>query len=182
MKTMGSVYPFILALFVSLFCMLADAQRILIDDFELTTEIGQYGNPTDITFLPDGALLAANKNGIITVSRLNQYDDPQPALDVSALVCENGERGLLSVTSHPDYGVNNPYIFIKYTFNRNGCADDPVTGPVNRLSRFTLDPVTYTADLNSEVVYLDTPALPFDHHNAGDVQIGKVSTYVVCCV
>jgi len=151
-----------------------NAEKILLPDFELTTEVGKYGNPTDIMFLKNGAMLAANKNGIVTVSQPNDYDNPQVALDIQALVCENGERGLLSITAHPDYGVDNPYIWIMYSFNINGiCTEDIVTGPVNRLSRFTMDPTTYIAALDSEVVYMNTPALPVDHHNAGDVEIGK---------
>ena len=50
-----------------------NAQQALVDSFELTTEIGRCGSPTDIIFLKNGVLLAANKDGTLIASQPNQY-------------------------------------------------------------------------------------------------------------
>lgn len=43
---------------------------------------------------------------------------------------------------------------------------------MNRLSRFVL-PESNVIDINSETVFFETPSLEYDHHNSGDIDIGK---------
>lgn len=56
---------------------------------------------------------------------------------------------------------------------KNGnCDEDPFIGPVNRLSRFVL-PESNIIDIDSETVFFETPPLEYDHHNSGDIAVGK---------
>jgi len=155
-------------------------QQILMDGFELTTNVGKFKNPTDMAFLPDGTLLATSKSGYLRWSSMVGNDrngevKSEIILDLSSRLCDNGERGLSSVEPHPQYGAENPYIFLFYTtpYQNNNCEEDDKRGPVNRLSRFVLDPTTYECNINSEVIFFETEPLARDHHNAGDIAFGK---------
>jgi glucose/arabinose dehydrogenase len=98
---------------------------------------------------------------------------PTPAIDLSARVCPERERGLLGVAADPDFQVNR-HVYLYYTFNKHGtCAfATPPNGPVNRVSRFTLrDDNTIAAA--SELVLIDGIPSPGGIHNAGHVGFGK---------
>ena len=152
-------------------------QRILVDEFELKTELGKFGNPTDLSFLPNGDLLSSSKLGQVKLALRNHYDQATVVLDLSDITCYNGERGMQSVGPHPNFGGDHPYIWVYYAYNKNNnCSEDGENGPVDRLSRFTLlqdEDGTYSSDIQSELVFFDTPPLSFDHHNAGDIAFGK---------
>jgi glucose/arabinose dehydrogenase len=129
-------------------------------------------NPIALAFTPDGRMLVASQPGQLWV-----YEDGQllrtPALDISAEVCSNNDRGLLGVTLDPDF-VTNHYVYIYYTYNKHGvCPTRQPTdpgNPVNRVSRFVM--LGNTVDPSSEQVLIDN--IPSPHgHNAGDVKFGK---------
>jgi glucose/arabinose dehydrogenase len=132
--------------------------------------------PTDFTFTPGGQLLVVNKGGQLFV-----FDDPDgdnsyslqtEALDLSPVMCINGERGMQGIEVHPDF-ENTRFIYIFYNVNKNGnCDEDPVNGPVNRLSRFVLS-TSNIVDIDSETVFFETPSLEYDHHNSGDIAFGN---------
>jgi glucose/arabinose dehydrogenase len=123
-----------------------------------------------------GQLIVIKKEGEIQV-----YDDPagdnsysakSVALDLSPVLCANSERGVEGIEVHPEFATNR-FIFVYYTFNKNGnCDEDPFNGPVNRLSRFVL-PESNVIDINTETVFFETPSLEYDHHNSGDIAVGK---------
>lgn len=65
---------------------------------------------TDFAFTPTGSLIVIKKEGGITV-----FDDPvgdqsftqrTDALDLTAVVCANSERGVEGVEVHPDFATN----------------------------------------------------------------------------
>ena len=97
-----------------------------------------------------------------------------PALDLVAKTCANRDRGLLGVAVDPAF-ASNRFIYLYYTFNKfdNSCPMTPTTtGPVNRVSRFTLSDANVVAPA-SETVLLDNMLSPGGDHNAGDLQFGK---------
>ncbi|UCH24518.1 MAG: PQQ-dependent sugar dehydrogenase, partial [Trueperaceae bacterium] len=97
---------------------------------------------------------------------------PTPAIDLSGVMCTNGERAMGDVAVHPNFEANH-YIYIYYTFNKFGtCNESEIDGPVNRLSRFVL-PHENIIDPATEVVLFDTSPLFRDHHNSGDVEFGS---------
>ena len=100
------------------------------DDFE-TTVVAFVGSATDLDFLPDGRMLVATKLGQVRI-----VDDgtvlPTPALDISAAVCTEVERGLSGLTVHPDFAENG-WVYVFYTYPKHGnCGESGTTGPANR--------------------------------------------------
>src|SRR2546426_3885626 len=128
----------------------------------------QCGIPTEVTWTPDGRALLTEKEG-----RLFVYADQQitMALDLSNIMCVEGERALGGLVVHPNFAVNH-YIYLWYNYQKFGtCNTQSPDGPVNRLSRFIL-PNNNIIDPASEVVLLDTPPPPWYFHNGGDLKFG----------
>ena len=63
---------------------------------------------------------------------------PAAALDISAKVCSDAERGVMAVVADPAFAVNRQ-IYLYYTWKKHGSCpySDPLS-PVNRVSRFVL--------------------------------------------
>lgn len=145
------------------------------------TYVWEVLGPTDLEWMPNGDVLVAQKTGKLwVVSGVQNGDVGDPgsvtateALDLSDVMCSNGERAIGSVVLHPNFGETNRFIYVYYTYNKNGsCAEDANKGPVNRLSRFVLR-TNNKVDRSTERVLFDTPALFKDHHNSGDSFFGK---------
>ena len=136
------------------------------------TLVTNVSGPTEVDWTPDGRMLITGKSG-----QLRVFDDGQllatPALNLGTRVCTNGERGLVGLAVHPQFGQNH-YVYLYYTYNKfaNSCPESIVDGPVNRLSRFVL-PDSNVIDPGSETVLFETPPMYRDHHTAGDVKFGK---------
>lgn len=139
------------------------------------TLIADVSAPMDVAWTPDGRMLIPSKHG-----QLRVYQDgallPTPALDLSSVVCTNGERGLVGIDVHPNFAANH-FVYLYYTYNRGTtlCTEgdaDPSNAPVNRLSRFVLSDVN-VIDPASEVVLFQTVPMHKDHHTGGDVKFGK---------
>ena len=76
--------------------------------------------------------------------------------NVSSILCNNGPRGVLGFVVHPDF-LTQPHIYMYYTLITPDCPADAILGPSQRLSRFTIDTITLQLDINSEIVFLETP-------------------------
>jgi glucose/arabinose dehydrogenase/chitodextrinase len=139
------------------------------------TLVAEIDAPTDLAWTPDGRILVPVKGGQLWVVE-NSTVVPAPAIDLSSIMCTNGERALGGVAVHPDFATNN-FIYLYYAYNKSGdCAEltdgqENGPGPVNRLSRFVL-PGSNIIDPNSEFVLFDTATLFRDHHNGGDMEFG----------
>ena len=101
-----------------------------------------------------------------------------PAIDLSAKVCSNRERGLTGIVVDPAF-VRTRWIYVYYTFNKfGGCpteTDDTPNKPVNRLSRFEL-PDSNVINPLSETVLVDNIASPAGIHNSGDLHFAPDGT------
>ncbi|HUQ64120.1 MAG TPA: PQQ-dependent sugar dehydrogenase [Acidimicrobiales bacterium] len=126
--------------------------------------IASVGSPTAMDFTPDGRLLVAQQGGSL---RVIQYGLllPTSAINLSAKLCSNFERGLLGVAVDSSFATNR-YVFLYYTFNKAG---DCGTATVNRVSRFVMTGNT----LGSEVVLIDNIPSPAGNHNGGDLEFAK---------
>jgi glucose/arabinose dehydrogenase len=140
--------------------------RALPPQFE-DTLVASISGPMEVAWTPDGRMLVPSKGGLLWV---HQNGQETVAIDLSSVMCTNGERALGGVAVHPGFGVGtNRFIYLYYTYNKFGtCNESEIDGPVNRLSRFVLrdDDVV---DPASETVLMDTPPLFRDHHNGGDL-------------
>jgi Glucose / Sorbosone dehydrogenase/PKD domain len=118
-------------------------------------------------------LLVGSKQGLVHILKdPDNSIETELVLDISANLCTNGERGLQAVTPHPNF-TENRYIYIYYTSLREDCLEDPVYGPNNRLSRFTMDPTTLQIMPDTEEVLLEGPPTHKFFHNGGAVKFGN---------
>lgn len=129
--------------------------------------VASVSQPTGLAFTPDGRLLITEKPG-----RLRIYTSSlqgTPALDISSKICQESERGLLSVAVDFEFTRNN-YIYVFYTYNKPGsnCGNTAV----NRVSRFVLGN-NNQVNPSSEVVLLDNISSFGGNHNGGDLHFGK---------
>lgn len=117
-------------------------------------------------------MIITRKDGMIDV-----LEDPDNSevwtniLDMTAFVCENGPRGIQTVVAHPDF-LNSPYIYVYYTRYIKDCPTNAITGPSNRLSRFTLNRNSLTINMSSEKVLVETPPSVNTIHDGGGLIIG----------
>lgn len=148
-------------------------------DEEFVLSLDDADAPVDIQISPDGStMLVPEKGGILWVV---EHFDPvhgrlprkTRALTLSR-ICTNVERGFAGTAFHPAFGVDNRYIYLYYTYDKNNNCDASGTakrGPVNRLSRFVLGSDN-VVDPSTEEVFFDTPILPYGGHNSGQIRFG----------
>jgi len=135
------------------------------------TVITQFSGPTALAFTPDGRLLITAKTGSLRVFKDGALL-PTPAINISAKVCSDSERGLLGVAVDPAFGTNQ-FVYLFYTFRKFGtCPTSGASTPVNRVSRFVL-PLGNVIDPATETVLVDNMPSVTGVHNAGDLQFGK---------
>src|SRR5947209_7571814 len=126
--------------------------------------VASLGSPTSIAFTPDGRVLVTTQGGTVRVVQGSVLVGP-PAIDLSAQLCTNSERGLLGIAVDPAFTTNG-YVFLYYSLRKNPACD---TATVNRVSRFVMSGNT----LGSETVLIDNIPSPAGNHNGGDLRFGK---------
>ncbi|MCU1328810.1 MAG: hypothetical protein JWN34_4180 [Bryobacterales bacterium] len=128
----------------------AASSAILSSGFTETVVAGGFTFPTEFAFLPDGRSLIVEKAGIVRVFK-NGTVLSTPLLDLTSVVNDYWDRGLIGLAVDPNF-ASNGYIYLAYTYE-NDAADysGPKTG---RVSRFTV--VGDTAIRASETVILGT--------------------------
>ena len=135
--------------------------------------VASLSQPTALAFTPDGRLLITTQPGTLRVYE-NGALLPTSALNISANICANSERGLLGVAVDPDFAnPTNHFIYLYYTFKKFGvCDTSGMNTPVNRVSRFVLGN-NNVVDPASETVLIDNIPSPAGNHNGGDLQFGN---------
>ncbi len=164
--------PAILALSLAFASAPAGAAPTLPAGFQDELVASGVTSPTDLAFTPDGRLLIAAAPGRVRVVKDGTLLSGS-ALDISAKVCSDGERGLMAVAVDPSF-VTNRFVYLYYTWNKFGsCPVAPSSQlPVNRVSRFVLgdndliNPAT-------EVVLIDNIPAPQSYHIGADLHFGK---------
>jgi glucose/arabinose dehydrogenase len=142
------------------------------------TSLRVVSKPTAITFTPDNRMLVTSQPGKLLIFDQNGNYLNASAIDLTARVCDNIERGLVGVAVDPNFASNN-YIYLFYTFDKfdtkntadPDCPTKSSLDPVNRVSRFTL-PANNTINPNSEVVIVDNLASTGGFHNSGNLEFG----------
>lgn len=123
-------------------------------------------SPTDFVLLPDGKIMIIDLGtgvGSAAVARV-LIAEPQevgrtPVLRLS--VTREQDSGLLAIALDPDF-ANNGWFYLWYASGED--AKDWNGAPEMRLSRFTYDPLTQTADPASELIVLSTGSWEIWHH------------------
>ncbi len=133
--------------------------------------VGNLSQVTAVSFAPDGRIFLAQRNGIVLV-----WDGAllsQPFIDLTAQVCDCGDRALLGLAVHPQFPAQ-PYIYLLYTYDPPGVTptDNSVGARVSRLIRVEADPAQgYNVALPGSLVPNNSPGGP-GHW----VMLGKNST------
>jgi glucose/arabinose dehydrogenase len=159
-------------LVVALLCLLgaARADAITLPAGFQDSFVANASQPTSLAFVPGGRLLIGEEAGVVRVYK-NGALNSTPALDIRSRVCADGERGLMSVAVDPQFESNH-FIYVYYTFVKDGCIYDSATTPVNRVSRFVLRDDD-TVDPAAETVLIDNIPAPQSYHIGADLQFGK---------
>ncbi len=124
-----------------------------------------FSSPIELTHADGqpGRLFLAEKNG-----RIRTFENTRSAttatlmLDISALVQDSGEQGLLGLAFHPAY-ASNGYLYVHYSGRPDGRT------VLARYTRSAAD--SLTADPASARVLLEV-AQPFSNHNGGKLAFG----------
>lgn len=148
-------------------------------DEELLITLDDAGAPVDVQVSPDGTLMMVpEKEGKLWI--IENFDPISGMVPrkVEALqitrICTNVERGFGGAAFHPRFGIANRWIYLYYTYDKyNTCDASGSTkkGPINRLSRFTLNSQN-VVDAATEEVFFETPILPYGGHNSGQIRFG----------
>jgi glucose/arabinose dehydrogenase len=131
-------------------------------ELQLTEIASGFDQPLFVTFAPDGSdsLYVVEQTGRIRVLDRGRVEST-PFLDLSSAVSCCGERGLLGLAFHPDYGQNGRF-FVNYT-NSDG---NTVIAEYARSG-----PGALTADGDPKRVFF-TVEQPFANHNGGMLAFG----------
>ena len=123
------------------------------------TWVSGLNGATAMAQAPDGRLFVAQQGGALRVVKNGALlATPFMQLTVDA----GGERGLIGVTTHPNFGANG-YVYVYYTSTEGGSH--------NRISRFTANGDVVLA--GSEVKLVDLPNLSSaTNHNGGALHFG----------
>jgi glucose/arabinose dehydrogenase len=130
---------------------------------DITLELFAEGlkKPVGIVNAGDNRLFIVEQEGTITVLDSAGNPDTVTFLDITQKVVYGGERGLLGLAFHPNFGSNG-YFYINYI----GAGDST---HISRFSEMHNDPGR--ADPLSEVKLLSL-AQPYENHNGGNLSFG----------
>lgn len=128
---------------------------------ELQSFATGFTNPVDIAHAGDGRLFIVEQDGLIKILYTDGTVNPTAFLDVTTLISNGGERGLLGVAFHPEYATNG-YFYINYTNTAGNTVIARYTRSITNES---------VADPESASIIL-TIDQPFDNHNGGCLRFG----------
>jgi hypothetical protein len=84
---------------------------------------------------------------VVVVEDPDNSPDNHEILDLHGKMCTDTERGLQTIAVHPQFGVDNLFIYLFYTNFREDClADNSDNGPWNVVDRFEMNPETLLLD------------------------------------
>ncbi len=132
------------------------------------TVVGSVPAPTALAFTPDGRMLVTGKEGRVFV--FEEDGSRRLALDITARVCSDVERGLVGVAVDPEFSSNR-FVYLYYTREARGSCGPPGPRPANRVGRFVLNDDSSIAPA-SETVIVDHITSPRGNHIAGDLEFG----------
>lgn len=137
----------------------ANAQIVLPTGFEAEPVVTGIDGPVDLVFANDELMFIAEKPGRVRVAVSGELLE-EPFLDISHMVNDLGDRGLIGLAVHPRFPTV-PYVYVSYTYDppevqaAEGTAGPDGSGTrVSRVSRFEADPALdhLVADPESEFV------------------------------
>jgi glucose/arabinose dehydrogenase len=137
---------------------------------QLTSIATGLVNPLYLSRVPsdDSRLLVAEQRGTVRVIRNGELL-PEPLLDISDIVDDGSEMGLLGLTLHPDY-PNNRRFFVMYSTNAGTEFDAPHDGVLAEYRTSPDNPDRVDESLPERRVL--TVVEPESNHNGGAIEFG----------
>lgn len=143
------------------FLLLFTSAIIFAQDVDIELFKSGFSDPLHLQHVNDDRLFVVEQGGKIKIIQGDGTVNAVPYIDISGLISNGNERGLLGLAFHPDY-ANNGYFYVNYT-NPNGDT---------QISRFSVDAGNPDlADINSELSIIGY-AQPFSNHNGGNLAFG----------
>lgn len=118
-----------------------------------------FSSPVEITHAGDSRLFVVEQTGRIKILNTNGSVNATPFLNISSIISNGGERGLLGLAFHPNYTANG-YFFVNYT----NTAGNTV------ISRYTVSANPDVAGTTGQI--LMTITQPYSNHNGGCIKFG----------
>jgi len=152
-------------------------------NFRHTHPISGRIQPTQLRFAHDGRVFIAEKGGRVWMYANLLDTNPQPVVDLTAVVHSYGDRGLLGLELDPRF-PERPYLYVLYAYNGGLFGDLPPRWPAancanpngmgagcvisGRLSRLTLE----GAAISEEKVLVEDWYQQYPSHSIGSVRFG----------
>jgi len=159
--------------------------------------LGGLQEPTSVRFAPDGRVFVAEKAGRVVV--FDDLEDPTPTefADLTRMVYDHSDRGLLGMVLDPEFDAGRPYVYLLYTYDhvlgeaapapRWGDPDNPVgdfcdelddpdvddcpvSGRLVRLTAVGDHAATTGVGALDEHVLVEDWCQQFSSHSIGDLQ------------
>jgi len=128
---------------------------------ELEFFAGAFSSPVEITHPNnDSRLFVLEHAGVIKITNNEGSVFENPFLDISSLVLNDGERGLLGLAFHPNYSTNG-FFYVNY-INLEGNTV---------IARYSVSNNPNLADDTSEMIMM-TVNQPFAEHKGGTLKFG----------
>jgi len=134
-------------------------------DVEIAFSNLSFSDPVGIYDPEDGTdrLFVVEKGGkIFVINNTPSTSTKLTFLDISVDVSSTGERGLLGLAFHPDYGSNG-YFYVYYTKTESGDT---------KISRFKVENDNANVANASSEFTIKEIAQPFANHNGGQIAFG----------
>ena len=121
-------------------------------------------------------LMLVSKRGLVSV--VENPDESPDSIEILDLgtgnrLCTNGERGLQSITIHPNF-TDNLFVYLFYTRYSQGCPADSEDGEMwNVVERFVMNSSTLQLDYDTREPIWRTSPLAWRIHNGGALAFGN---------
>jgi len=120
---------------------------------------------------PPIMLIAEKAGKIVVLENPDESSTTRIILDLEGRICTDGERGLQSITVHPNFRENR-FVYLFYAHYLEGCPDSITEGTWNVVDRFVMNPETLELDYESREEIWRTSRLRFNIHNGGAMDFG----------
>lgn len=120
-----------------------------------------FTSPTEVVSAGDTRLFVVQQNGIIKILNANGTTNATNFLNISSIVLNSGEQGLLGLAFHPNYSTNG-FFYVNY-INASG---DTV------IARYTVSADANVANASSAQIVLTIDQPSTTNHNGGTMKFG----------
>lgn len=120
-----------------------------------------FNTPTEVTNAGDSRLFVVQKNGLIKIVNPNGTINTTNFLNITSLITNTGEQGLLGLAFHPNYATNG-FFYVNY----NNTSGNTV------VARYTVSGDANVANASSTQILLTITRPSATNHNGGSLKFG----------